>query len=62
MNEFIRRVTQNLEQDRRAASFAEAAFDPDYFDPYLHTSMDSATRADRATRLRLASREREERA
>ncbi|MCR4283057.1 MAG: hypothetical protein NUV72_08540 [Bauldia sp.] len=61
MHEFFRRTTQNLQHDLRVASFDQERFDVDYFDPFLQTSADSATRAERAERLRAASRKLEDR-
>ncbi len=59
MSESIRLLVYHLDADRRDAHAQAAAADPDGWNPYLDTSATSAQRADRASRLRQASRDRD---
>lgn len=59
MSEAIRLMIYNLDADRRDAVSEAASSDPDGWNPYLCTRSTSEQRADRASRLRQASRDRE---
>lgn len=59
MTESIRLLVYQLDADRRDASAERAAADPDGWNPYLDTRATSEQRADRAARLRQASRDSE---
>lgn len=64
MSDAIRLLIYNLDADRReataeAASAEAASAEPGGWNPYLGTRATSEQRADRATRLREASRDRE---
>ena len=61
MSEALRHMIYNADQPRREAFADRESFDLAGWNPYLGTRATSEQRSERAERLRLASREREER-
>jgi hypothetical protein len=60
VSEALRLLIYRLDTDRREAHEDREIHDPDAWNPYLGTRATSEQRSDRAERLRLASRKRED--